>query len=88
MTRTGQRLVALEGGPKDGQWYWLTDWHTHLETMRAYDQDWRPGQPASAALHYQPTGRHIDNPNPKYGPGEVWRYTPADDGARPWTAEA
>jgi Zn ribbon nucleic-acid-binding protein len=25
---------------------------------------------------YQPTGRYIDNPDPRHGPGEVWTYTP------------
>lgn len=33
-------------------------------------------QIGTAARFYQPTGRHIDNPNPTHGTGEVWTYQP------------
>ena len=39
----GRRLVALEGGPKDKYWYWLSDWHIQQESARA--QHLRPDQP-------------------------------------------
>jgi hypothetical protein len=64
----------LEGGPKDRYWYWLSDWHVQRESARA--QHLRPDQPAPTILCYQPTGRHIDNPNSTYGQGEIWRYEP------------
>lgn len=67
-------LIALEGGPKDRQWYWLTDWHRQCQVARA--QGLESGDPGATALHYRPTGRQVVNSNPRYGLGQVWRYTP------------
>lgn len=67
-------LIALDGGPKDKQWYWLDDWQCHVDSVRA--QHFPLDHPATAALHYQPTGRYLDNPKPQYGRGEIWRHTP------------
>lgn len=74
MTSTGRPLIALEGGPRSGHWYWLSDWHILLDSVRA--QHFPPAHPATTALHYQPTGRQVDNPHPQYEQGEVWLYTP------------
>jgi hypothetical protein len=88
---TGRTLVALEGGPRSNHWYWLEDWHILRRSVQA---QFPPDDPvaadatvdevvhhwvARAALHYQPTGRHIDNSNPRYGHGEVWLYTPPEN---------
>lgn len=66
-----RHLIVLDGGPRAGWCYWLTDWTRHLDSVRA--QRFPPDHPASAALHYQPTGHHA---NHRHGQGEVWRYTP------------
>jgi hypothetical protein len=64
------QLVALAGGPYDGHWYWLADWNTRRSSTQALPD----------VLLYQPTGQMVDNPNPAYGKGEVWRYrSPAGD---------
>lgn len=67
-------LIALEGGPKSNQWFWLADWHIKCQSVRA--QNFPPAHPAYAALWYRPTGRYIDNPDRHYPQGEVWTYTP------------
>jgi len=67
-----RELVALEGGPRDHFWYWSTDWETVRESARAWHL--RDDQPLPDVLCYEPTTRRIDNPNPQYGQGQVWRY--------------
>ena len=80
MTPIGHALVALEGGPRGKYWYWLEDWQTLVQSVRA---QFPPDHPAATPLHYQPTGRYIDNPNPKYGQGEIWHYNPPAQEATP-----
>ena len=67
-------LVALDGGPRDKFWYWLTDWTTARESARAWHL--REDQPLPDVLRYEATGRLVDNPDQRYGKGEVWRYRP------------
>lgn len=67
-------LVALEGGPEGSFWYWLADWNTKRESARAWHLS--DDQPLPSVLRYEPTGRMKDNPDPRYGKGEVWRYVP------------
>ena len=74
-------LVALDGGPKDKHWYWLDDLHVMQEAAGA--QSFQAGHPVNAVLHYHPTARRIDNPNPRYGSGEIWSYRPPADVTAP-----
>lgn len=73
---TARPLIALAGGPKDGHWYWLTDWQRHLRSVHA--QHFSPDHPACAALHYHPTGHHVAHTNPAFKRGEMWRFTPPE----------
>ena len=68
-------LVSLEGGPRDKFWYWLAAWNTARESAQAWHL--REDQPLPDVLRYEATGRMRDNPDPRFGQGEIWRYRPA-----------
>lgn len=65
-------LVALEGGPKSKFWYWSDDWDKALKSAASHYL--RPDQSPPDVLRYQPTDRYIDNPDKRYGQGQVWIY--------------
>lgn len=75
--RPDDSLVALSGGPKDGQWYWLSDWRRAVNSVQA--QRFPLGHPANEVLYYQPTGQKRAHRDPGYGLGELWTYQPPRD---------
>lgn len=59
-------MAALEGGPRDGFWYWRT-WMDRQQR----DAGWGP-QPGF--VHYTPTGRWTESPNYPPVQGRVWAW--------------
>jgi hypothetical protein len=60
-------------------WYWLEDLQVLQQSVTA--QGFPPEHAAYAVLRYQPTGQYVNNPNPRYGRGEIWVYTSPDSPA-------
>jgi hypothetical protein len=77
-------LIALEGGPKHGQWYRLDDL-TELQAATRRTANQHTPRIALAVLHYQPTGRQItrhigrDRDTERIATADIYTYRP--DGA-------
>lgn len=77
---TGQ-LIALEHGPKHGQWYRPEDL-TQLQAATRRGANQHTPRIALAVLHYQPTGRQItrhigrDRGAERIATADVYTYQP------------
>lgn len=69
-----EQLVAVVGGPLDGQWFTLPDWRARLDAARYMAE--HTGQ-RSSTLDYQPGGYQIDNPVLSHTQGWVAVHRPA-----------
>lgn len=72
--RVGKELIALEGGPWNGRWFWIEDFEAELKTEQAARERGReilfPKEP------YRETERYIDNPDRNWEGwrGRVWAW--------------
>jgi hypothetical protein len=88
ITNPRTRSVALEGGPRDRQWWPYRDWLAVRESSRrdGYPLD----HPWGSCRCYLPTDRHTTNTDPAFprrtGQARVWQYVPPEQWAR-WGRE-
>jgi hypothetical protein len=77
-------LVALEGGPSYGRWFFYRDWLALRRSSRRsrYSLD----RPCGSCRCYLPTNRLATNTDPtiteRHGEARVWEYIPPEQWTR------